>query len=199
MPGSGGRRVRMRGPRGWWIGAAIVVAVGAAPAAGLAYAAHVEDNDAFCASCHTQPETQYYQRSIVKPIDLASAHAAKSIECIQCHSGRGAIGRVSAIATVAIPDLIAYKSGQYRRPAVVTLPIGDDHCLKCHAGIGSRQDFNNHFHVFLADWRARAPQDAATCVECHQTHVTGGLVDASFLTESTTLAVCQRCHAVLRG
>ena len=201
MAGSRRRLVKkMKGRRGWWIVAAIVVGVGGASAAtGLAYAAHVENNDAFCASCHTQPEIQYYQRSTVKPVDLASAHALKNVECIQCHSGRGAIGRVSAIATVAIPDLIAYKSGVYRRPAVVTIPISDDHCLKCHAGIGARQDFNNHFHIFLPDWRARAPQDAAACVDCHQTHVTGGLVDAGFLTESTTLVVCQRCHAVLRG
>jgi predicted CXXCH cytochrome family protein len=174
------------------IGAASVVT-------GLAYAAHIENNDAFCASCHTQPESDYYQRSLTQPSDLASAHAVKSVECIQCHSGRGAIGRVSAIATVALPDLVAYRSGSFRSPAVVTNPIGDDHCLKCHATVTRRQDFNNHFHVLLSEWRARAPRDAARCVDCHQAHVTNGLVDTAFLTESTTVAVCQRCHAVLRG
>jgi hypothetical protein len=192
--------VRMEGRHRWWVIPAIAVVVGgAAVVTGLAYAAHIENNDAFCASCHTQPESQYYQRALAQPVDLASAHADKGVECIQCHSGRGAIGRVNAIATVAIPDLIAYNTGRYRHPAVITDPIGDDHCLKCHGGIDSRQEFNNHFHVFLATWKARAPQDAATCVDCHQTHVTGGLVDAGFLTKSTTVAVCQRCHAVLRG
>lgn len=190
--------MRLGGGRRWWMIPAIVVVVGGASAVtGLAYAAHVENNDAFCASCHTQPESQYYQRALAQPVDLASAHAVKGVECIQCHTGRGVVGRVGAIATVAIPDLIAYKSGRYRDPAVVTVPIGDDHCLKCHAGIDSRQGFDNHFHAFLTIWKARAPQDAATCVDCHQTHVTGGLVDAAFLTESTTIAVCQRCHAVL--
>jgi hypothetical protein len=38
----------------------------------------------------------------------------------------------------------------------------------------------------------RAPKDAAACVDCHQTHVTSGLVDADFLRKSTTIAVCQR-------
>ncbi len=191
---------RQKGRGRLWLVAAIVLAVGGASAAtGLAYAAHVENNDAFCASCHTQPESQFVQRSLAQPVDLASAHAVKSIDCIQCHSGQGAIGRVSAIAAVALPDLIAFRSGRYRSPATITTAIGDDHCLKCHGDVVNRRDFNNHFHVFLRTWQSRAPKDAATCVDCHQSHVTGGLVNTSFLTESTTVAICQSCHAVLRG
>jgi len=200
VAGSRRRSVKPKGLHRWWIVAAILVAVGGASmATGLAYAAHIENNDSFCASCHTQPESQFVQRSLAQPVDLASAHAVKTVDCIQCHSRRGAIGRASAVAAVAIPDLIAYRLGRYQSPAVVTTPIGDDHCLKCHGDIGNRQDFNNHFHVFLRTWQASAPKDAATCVDCHQSHVTGGLLDAAYLTESTTVAVCQRCHAVLRG
>ena len=199
MAGSRRRSVKPKGPRRWWLVAAILVAVGGASmATGLAYAAHIENNNSFCASCHTQPESQFVQRSLEQPVDLASAHAEKNIECIQCHSGQGPIGRASAIASVAIPDLIAFRLGRYHGPAVATRPIGDDHCLKCHADIGNRQDFNNHFHIFLRTWQTTA-KDAAGCVDCHRSHVTGGLVDVGYLTESTTIAVCQRCHAVLRG
>ncbi len=31
---------------------------------GFAFAASQESHDAFCASCHTQPESTYYQRSV---------------------------------------------------------------------------------------------------------------------------------------
>ncbi len=172
---------------------AAVVAV-----AGLASAIQVENHDAFCASCHTEPESEYYQRSLSAPVDLASAHTAKDVACIQCHSGPGTGGRLQAISSVAAPDLFAYLGGKYRKPAVVTVPIGDDHCLKCHAEVTSRQDFNNHFHAFLPRWQAQAPQEAATCIDCHQAHVTGGLRDVAFLEETHTVAVCQHCHASIR-
>jgi len=35
-----------------------------AASGGTAYAMQREDHDSFCASCHTQPEVQYYQRCI---------------------------------------------------------------------------------------------------------------------------------------
>lgn len=176
------------------IGAVIVIALGGA---GLTYAAHLENSDSFCASCHTEPETQFFQRSLAAPVDLATFHTTKGVTCIACHSGEGSIGRVSAMASVALPDLVHFYLGKYRSPAVVTVPVGDDHCLKCHADVPNRQDFNNHFHVFLATWQARSPSDAATCVDCHQSHVTGGIVEAGYLQQGTVDAVCQRCHESL--
>jgi predicted CXXCH cytochrome family protein len=172
-------------------GAVVIVIV---PLAGMTYAAGLENHDAFCASCHTQPESRYYDKSLATPVDLASAHAAKDVTCIQCHSGSGATGRVSAMAAVALPDLLAFRSGHYHDPAVTTKPMGDDHCLKCHADVTRRRDFNNHFHVFLSSWQAQDPS-AATCETCHISHVQGGDSKVAFLVESTTVAVCQSCHA----
>jgi nitrate/TMAO reductase-like tetraheme cytochrome c subunit len=184
-----------RRPARWLPLAALAVVLAIAlPAGGLLYAAHLENNNAFCASCHTQPETQYFQRiGAGAPVDLASIHAAKNVSCIDCHSGAGATGRVLAMTSVAAPDLVAYLSGHYRNPAIVTVAIGDDHCLKCHADVSARRDMNNHFHFFLPQWQARA-KDAATCIDCHQSHTTGGLTNASFLDQAHTVAVCQRCH-----
>lgn len=190
---------RNRGLR-WLLIVAALLAIGVVLAGGgLASAIQVENHDAFCASCHTEPETQYYQRSLAAPVDLASAHKAKDIACIQCHSGPGTSGRLQAISSVAAPDLLAYLGGNYHKPAVVTVPIGDDHCLKCHPDVSRGEDFNNHFHAFLPRWQAQAPQDAATCIDCHQAHTTGGLPDVAFLQEAHTVAVCQRCHDAIRG
>ncbi len=194
------RRVRKKSERkvrpAWlapvWIGALLALS---AAAGTVGYGAHLENRNAFCASCHTQPETKYYEQSLAAPADLASAHAAKEVTCIQCHSGRGATGRLAAMVTVALPDLLAYRSGRYRSPAITTWPAGDDHCLKCHRGVETNRDFNNHFHAFLPLWQARAGHQAAGCVDCHSSHVPGGDPQTAFLSQSTTVAVCQRCHA----
>jgi len=109
------------------------------------------------------------------------------------------MGRLTAMASVALPDLLAYQTGHFRSPATTTVPEGDDHCLKCHAGVLASGDFNNHFHAFLPKWQDRAPRAAATCVECHVSHASGGEAKLGFLVQSTTVAVCQRCHAFAGG
>lgn len=175
----------------------LVVVIGAAAVAGLSYAAHLENNDSFCASCHTQPESKYFQRSQAAPVDLASAHAAKDVSCIQCHSGSGVSGRLMAMATVALPDLMAYKSGQYHDPAIVTVPIGDQNCIKCHSDVTQQRTFDNHFHFFLSTWRAQRPDQAATCVDCHQSHNQAGDPSVGYLIEADTVPICQDCHRTI--
>ncbi len=188
-------RPARRPPSGWLVLPAVVsfLAVTAGSAT-VVYAAHLENDDAFCASCHTEPETRFFTQSLAPPVDLASDHAAKKVDCIQCHSGKGAIGRVTAMATVALPDLLAYRSGHFRTPATTTVAMGDGHCLKCHADVTRRNDFNNHFHAFLPLWQARDPRHAATCGSCHISHAPGGNAQLGYLIESTTAAVCERCH-----
>lgn len=66
-------------------------------ASGFAFAATQETHDSFCASCHTQPESTFFQRSVdTQPVDLASAHKADNTRCIDCHSGKGVTGRIRA-------------------------------------------------------------------------------------------------------
>jgi len=157
-------------------------------------AAQFENHDSFCGSCHTEPESEYLQReSGAQPVDLASFHAEKNdARCIDCHSGKGVIGRVSAMM-LGGRDLLAFVTHNYKQPAPLTRPITDAHCLKCHAAVTQRQDFNNHFHVFLSQWQARDPS-AAGCVDCHQSHTTDGQASLAFLNQQTTSQVCQRCH-----
>ena len=86
--------------------------------------------DTLSASCHTQPESEFYQRSLAAPVDLASAHTAKQVDCIQCHSGPGAAGRLQAVSSVAAPDLVHYLTKNFHDPAIVTVPISNDNCLE---------------------------------------------------------------------
>jgi len=157
-----------------------------------------ENHDSFCASCHTQDEENFYNRSLVnveKSTDLASYHAAKQgARCIDCHTGPGITGRYGGLMAGAT-DVISYVSGHYPQPAALEEPYPDKNCLKCHSDISSKRDFNNHFHYFLPRWQAVDPQHAASCVDCHASHDTTGSTDIMFLNEAHTTQICQSCHS----
>ena len=158
-----------------------------------------ENHNGFCASCHTEGEQTFYNRSTgTQPVDLASIHDIKGqARCIDCHTGPGIIGRYGGLMAGST-DLISYFSGHYPQPAALEEPYPDANCLKCHANIAQKQDFSNHFHVFLPRWQA-VDKNAATCVSCHLSHDTHGDAKIGFLNEQTTVVVCQKCHAAAGG
>jgi len=164
-------------------------------AGGFTFAASQEQKDAFCASCHTQPESTFYERSTAgQAVDLASAHTAEDTHCIDCHSGPGVSGRVSA-EMLGAHNALAWFSKTAVQPAVLTKPIADANCLKCHAEVTTRRGGDNHFHAFLARWQSR-DANAGTCTSCHSSHTTDGDVQ-QFLNRARTEAVCQDCHTAL--
>jgi nitrate/TMAO reductase-like tetraheme cytochrome c subunit len=156
-----------------------------------------ENHNGFCASCHTEGEHTFYDRSTAgTPVDLASIHNIKGqARCIDCHTGPGIIGRYRGLMAGAT-DLISYFSGHYPQPAALEEPYPDANCLKCHANIAQNQDFNNHYHIFLPRWQAM-DKNAATCVSCHLSHDIQGNIKLAFLNQKTTVAVCQKCHDAL--
>jgi predicted CXXCH cytochrome family protein len=182
-----------------WRGIALVCGVVLVlTAASFGYAASKEENNSFCVSCHTQPESTYYGRfQAGTTVDLATFHNTKATKCIDCHSGSGVTGRISAMLLGA-RNAVAFFTKTARQPAPLTVPIKDDSCLKCHANVTATADFNNHFHAFLSRWQAADP-NAAGCAACHTSHTTGGDAQAVFLSQTTTDQVCQSCHAALGG
>ena len=157
-----------------------------------------ENHDSFCASCHTEGELTFFNRSLVaadKSTDLASFHAAKkAARCIDCHTGPGLIGRYGGLMAGST-DLVSFFSGHYPQPAALEEPYPDANCLKCHADLASKKDFKNHFHVFLAQWQALDPKNAGSCVDCHASHDTTNDANLMFLNKTNTEQVCQKCHA----
>ncbi len=198
-----------------------VFALGAiAAASGFAYAGSKETNDSFCASCHTQPESTYVERSTAgQAVDLASFHRPQQVRCIDCHSGKGLPGRLSA-EMMGARNAVRWYTGTAIQPAVVRYPIGDQNCLKCHQNVTQRgftptqqitvpgagggeggregEGRNNHWHQFLARWQAAAPATAGSCVSCHTSHSTNGTAQTGFLDAATTRSTCDACHQVLR-
>ena len=99
----------------------LIIVIGV-PAGGFAYAASREQNDAFCSSCHTQPEATFYDRSIAaQPVDLASAHRVENTNCIDCHSGEGLPGRLSA-ELLGAQNAFKWVTKTAIQPAVLTVP-----------------------------------------------------------------------------
>ncbi len=191
---------RWRALAGWRRAAALAALVLAvlgiiAMSGGTAYAIQLENQDGFCASCHTQPETQYYHQALAKDgASLAGFHAQKDVRCIDCHSGGGPVGRVEGLSQGA-RDLLAYYSGHYQTPAVTTNPLGDGSCTKCHGDAMTQRTFNNHFHFFLARWQSVDP-NAAHCVDCHTSHPSAPAAQ-QYLDSTAVRTVCGECHNAL--
>jgi predicted CXXCH cytochrome family protein len=159
----------------------------------------LENQNSFCASCHTEGEQTFYNQSLASaPVDLASFHELKgSARCIDCHTGQGVPGRFFGLIAGA-SDLVSFYSGHYPQPAVQDTPLPDENCLKCHANITQKQDMTNHFHVFLTQWQGVDP-NAARCVSCHNGHNVNGDSKIAFLNQTDTEAICQKCHTAIGG
>ncbi|MEZ4862337.1 MAG: NapC/NirT family cytochrome c [Caldilineaceae bacterium] len=196
-----------------------IVVLGIFLAAGsFTYVASQEARDPFCASCHTEPEATFYQRSIdAHPVDLASYHTGEQTRCIDCHSGPGVTGRLQAELLGARNAALWYM-GHATQPAPLTVPIADANCLKCHQAVTQRgytaklavtlpelgrereegeEGGPNHWHEELARWQANDP-NAATCVSCHPGHPTDGTAQTGFQVGQATRAVCDACHRAPR-
>ena len=187
------RQVKRRWPKVVIVVVALLGGLALVSTATAFTAMQFENHDDFCASCHSQPEATFFQRTTAAATDLASFHSTKDVRCIDCHSGPGLVpGRVTSLLLGA-KDLLDWTTGHGVQPAALSRPFEDANCLKCHADLTQRQDFNNHFHMFLSRWQAQ-DKNAATCVSCHQGHHTDGEASLAFLSRDSTVQVCQRCH-----
>jgi len=198
--------------------AALLVVGFLAVAGGFSFAASRETHDEFCASCHTQPESTFYQRSTApQAVDLASYHSDRFARCIDCHSGEGVPGRASA-ELMGARNALKWYTGTAVQPALLTVPVSDQNCLKCHQNVteqgffpreqitvlgssgfqgGEREGRNNHWHALLARWQAASPA-AGTCASCHGGHTTEGTAQSGFMRNVAVSEQCDACHSVLR-
>lgn len=176
------------------------------PVSGFAFAATRESHDSFCGSCHTQPESTYLDRSTTAPpVDMASFHTGHQTRCIDCHSGVGISGRISA-EMMGASNAVKWLTKTAAQPAPLHYPINDTNCLKCHQQVtdqnyvpknqalvemGDAQ--NGHWHLFLRRWQSSNAK-AATCVTCHSGHSTDVEAGLLFLNRQQVQNVCQDCH-----
>ncbi len=135
---------------------------------GFVTASTLEDRDTFCISCHTAPETTYYNHAYIAldnptlPVtDLASAHYLLSKQhnkepfaCIQCHRGDSSLGHRVAAITLGARDSVIYVVGQENPTLEKTETregwLSNAACVSCHSDyLLTVKGLDNHFHTKL--------------------------------------------------
>ena len=194
-----------------WRLIAVLILVGVvAVVGGVSVVSANEQNDQFCGSCHTEPETTYlarFQTALsANAEDLAAFHhkqlyprnspTAQHIKCIDCHVGEGLVGR-GIVVSLAAWDALKHYTGTARQPAQVVFNIQNEGCLKCHdQQVKVNLDkpdkpflIDNHYHYRL--FQSGAPSE--TCVSCHPSHRQGAEADG-FQFRAAFIPVCEDCH-----
>ncbi len=196
---------------GIWRIVFLIVVIGLlAAAGGISVVGAQEQNNQFCGSCHTQPESTFLSRFDTaiagRATDLAAFHhkqlyprdtpGAQNIKCIDCHVGEGLAGR-GTVLTLAAWDALKHYTGLQHQPAQVVFTVQDEACLKCHdaqvqvglATANQQFDIAHHFHYLL--FTPNAPSEP--CVSCHVSHRQGSETTA-FQFRDVIIPVCQDCH-----
>lgn len=124
-------------------------------AAGVSMA---EENDAFCATCHLNPERAYVDRSEAvdkatdlareqglgaeelwqsgrdASSDLASAHRAEAVNCVACHRGDNSLGDRATALVLGGRNTVLYAAGQFDldHSGVGNSSLVEASCIRCH-------------------------------------------------------------------
>jgi nitrate/TMAO reductase-like tetraheme cytochrome c subunit len=163
---------------------------------GVGFVSYQEQDNRFCISCHTQPETEYFDRNTRADAtqsaeDLASFHhRTKEIRCIDCHVGEGFFGRAQVVS-IAAWDAFKHYTGLARQPATIVIPVQNEACVKCHEQDIQKTGFDNHYHNEYFDPKLSPP--FISCTHCHVTHRVGDERTA-FQFRDAILPRCEYCH-----
>jgi nitrate/TMAO reductase-like tetraheme cytochrome c subunit len=180
-------------------------------AIGFVGAEALEEQDTFCISCHTVPETTYFNRAYIAldnpndlVTDLATAHyhlaQAKntSFSCIDCHRGDGSLGhRISTLA-LGGRDAVIYIVGK-ENPAIEKTStregwLPNAACINCHTDtLLTLKGLDNHFHTHLPQAAAALANGGTLKVPDTLTSRQTDLLKIGLKTINTSL-VCSDCH-----
>jgi Cytochrome c554 and c-prime len=167
-------------PRLWprWLAivGAVVLGVVVLGVVGFASGTLLEENDSFCGSCHTVPETTYLDRSGAASVsasavvsDLATFHYHQaltnttSFQCIVCHRGTASLGDRAQTLALALKDTVTLVSGHanpaIERSSVVEPALVNAACVACHeTTLLTQRGTATHFHNLLAATKALVAQ-----------------------------------------
>jgi len=178
-------------------GLLVLAVAGFALAAGVyTTGVQLENDDAFCASCHVEPETTYYRASLApdQATTLAAFHAGVETRCIDCHSRRWIPGRLWA-HWGGLQNLRTYWSGDFSQPNETIRPVGDSGCAKCHSDLSWVIERPGHYHSpwLRRDWQA-ANGPANTCAACHPSHEAIASKSDWFMDVGHIETRCDACH-----
>src|SRR5579885_1719426 len=109
----------------------------------------LEEHDTFCTSCHTVPETTYFQRTsslISNPsapvTDLATYHyqqaqtKSQSFMCIECHRGDSSLPQRLQTLMLGAKDTVTFVSGKadptLEKTTITQPALVNAACISCH-------------------------------------------------------------------
>lgn len=182
--------------------------------AGFVTATALEEHDTFCISCHTVPETNYYNRAYISldnltdaVPDLATAHYQLSklhgkpdFACIDCHRGDSSLGQRISTLALGGRDAVIYVLGR-EDPTIEKTQTAEGWlpnaaCTTCHSDtLLTLKGLDNHFHTHL-------PQAAAALANGGKLVVPDSvaadrrnlLLNTGLKTVPSSIA-CTDCHA----
>ena len=181
---------------------AIVLVLGS-----LVGASKLEENDAFCASCHRAPEVLYVSRAQAAqanpddPPDLASRHTIIPARCVDCHRGDGSLAHRGAALALGARNTIVFLLGQDKEEGDTQLLwLPEASCLRCHGDVLTQESFEKHFHNLLPEYEdlpqvQSAPENRILCVDCHPAHEEGEIL-TGFIDDTVVFPQCEKCHRV---
>lgn len=197
----------------WRIGrlvvAVVVFGVIAGPTGWFVTDALEADND-FCNACHLEPGVALHA-GIREDFDarpaanLAGLHAAAGVRvagddavatrefrCIDCHGGTGFLGRARTKA-LAAKDAFWYVVGRFEEPDHMAWPLWDEDCRQCHDAFDPPVE-DAPIPAFHSIGLHNVELGVA-CVECHDSHDTGGLEELYYLRATHVRTQCAQCHS----
>jgi len=163
----------------------------------------LEDHNDFCASCHTVPESTYFNRSVAaiadknkKITDLATMHFHQAsnqnqdFQCISCHRGDSSLGDRIQTLLLGAKDTVIYVAGKadptIEKPTIAYSVLVNAACIRCHeTTLLTVNGISTHFHNFL-------PQTAELLAQGKK-FIGGSFSEDGFRTINTSLT-CTSCH-----
>ncbi len=184
---------------------------------GFVFGSSLEDQDTFCISCHTTPETAYFDRSTAaissrpdintKATDLASMHYVQAREknqqfaCISCHRGDGSLSQRISTLVLGGRNLIIYATGKadpaLEKTDVTEAWLPNAACANCHKDILLTDNgFENHFHNNLPQALAVFKQGGQIITAGESSWSQEQLQSRVLHTVENTPVTCIDCHPV---
>ena len=190
--------------------AAVVVLGLVAGTGGTAVGLTLEENNEFCTQCHTQPEYDFWLRTLVvlknphEVSDLATFHivpmaenkkpSREPLKCISCHGGVTLPDRLTTMFELGALDTFKFVALDIQQPAKLSHPLPNSYCLQCHQADVERKGFDNHFHNKQTE--PKAP--AVNCTSCHVSHAESDSLN-KFILRDAAFPNCNACHKELGG
>jgi len=199
--------------RGWPVILAVgFVAIFLLGGVGFFVASALEEQDTFCISCHTTPETTYYNRAYIAldnpndPVnDLSTAHYLlaktkhnETFTCIACHRGDSSIGHRVSTLVLGGRDAVMYVLGKEDPTIEKTKTkegwLPNAACTNCHTDtLLTLKGLDNHLHTHLPAAAAALAKGGALVVPDSLKDKQTELLKVGLKTINTAL-VCSDCH-----